>query len=298
MVTEPLLFQSRSANWMGTVGGAIRARLATLGWSAVMWLVVAIMIGPVAWAVLTSFKPDSETMAYPPTILPAHPTLSNYSELFKLMPFGNFFLNSLTVSAATAALTVIVATPAAYAMVRFPLFGSDALGFLGLIAYMIPAIVIVVPVFRVAYNLGALDSVPDLAILYTVLFLPFAVWQLRSYFVGLPEDLEGSAMLDGATRLEAFFLVVLPMATPGIIAGAIFIFSMSWSEYLFASLLLYSPTHQTLSPGLSVALIGSIQLYSWGVLMAGSTLMTAPLLAVAFVQRQLVSGLAAGATQG
>ena len=263
-----------------------------------MWTVVVITVGPVVWAFLISLKPDSETMAYPPTILPAHPTLDNYTNLFKVLPFGDFYINSLIAAGVSAILTITIAAPAAYAMVRLRFFGSDALSFVGLVAYMVPSIVIVVPIFLVAYTLKALDSLPAVIVLYTISFLPFATWQLRSYFAGIPADLEAAAMVDGATQLEAFFLVILPFAVPGLIATAIFTFSVSWSEYLFASLLLYTPSHQTLSPGLAVGLLGSLDLYSWGVLMAGSTLMAVPMIVVfIFIQRRLVIGFASGAVQ-
>lgn len=263
-----------------------------------MWTVVAIMLAPLAWTILTSLKPDSETMQYPPTLLPAHPTLFNYGEVFRVMPFGDFFSNSLVAATVSSFLTIVIAAPAAYAMVRLRFFGSDAVGFVGLVAYMIPTIVIIVPVFRVAYSLHALDSIPPLIVLYTVTFLPFAVWQLRAYFAGIPRDLEAAALVDGATRLESFFLVILPLAVPGLIATAVFAFSVCWSEYLFASLLLFTPSNQTLSPGMATALIGGIHLYSWGVLMAGSTLMTVPIVALfTVVQRRLVTGITAGAVQ-
>lgn len=261
-----------------------------------MWGVVIIMLAPLGWEILTSLKPDAETTSFPPTIMPIHPSLANYVDLFRVMQFGDFYVNTLEAAGLAALLTVCLGAPAAYAMVRFKIPGSDLLGSVGLVAYMIPAIVVVVPIFRVAYGLHALDSLSALVVLYTLAYLPFAVWQLRSAFAAIPVELELVALVDGATRLETFLFIALPLAVPALAAMAIFVFAASWSEYLFASLLLVTPSHQTLSPGLSIALLGQLQLYSWGDLMAGSTLMTVPVIALfALAQRRFVMGLTAGA---
>lgn len=264
-----------------------------------LWSIAFIVASPLIWAVLSSLKSDIEVQRYPPTVLPQHVTLANYTDLFHVLPFGTFFLNTLGVAVATALLTIALASTAAYAMARFRLPVSEWASFVGLAAYMVPGILVVVPVFRVAHSLHALDSLPALTALYTAYFLPFGVWQLRSYFAGIPFDLEAAAMVDGATRFEAFYLVVLPQALPGLIATGIFTFAVTWNEFLFASLLLYTPAHQTLSAGLTTALIGETNLYSWGVLMAGATLMTLPVMVVFMVvQRSLVSGFGSGAVKG
>lgn len=271
----------------------------TIVWSLLMWSVVAVIVAPLAWAVLSSFKPDAETMAYPPTIWPKQLTISNYFGLFKLLPFGTFFLNSLWISLSTSAATLALAVSAAYATARLRVRAAEATSFVGLAAYMLPAVLMIVPVFSIAHAAHALDSIPALVVLYTSFFTPFALWQLRSYFAGIPMEMEEVAMVDGATRFEAFYMIVLPQAMPGIIATSIWTFGVSWNEYLFASLLLYTPSHQTLNAGLANVLIGEFNLYSWGILMAACTLMTLPVLvAFMFVQRHLVAGLGSGAIKG
>jgi multiple sugar transport system permease protein len=264
-----------------------------------MWAVVAVIVTPLVWALLTSLKPDSETHGYPPTILPHDWTIQNYADLFKVLPFANFYWNTVEVAAISSVLTIALASSAAYSMARFRSSSTEIAGFVGLAAYMLPGILIVVPVFRIAHALGALDSLTSIIGLYTAYFLPFAVWQLRSYFAGMPREIEDAATVDGATRFEAFYLVVLPQALPGLIATGIFCFAVVWNEYLFASLLLFTPTNQTLSAGLAHVLIGTFDLYSWGILMAGCTLMTLPLLLIFMVvQRQLISGVSSGSVKG
>jgi len=262
-------------------------------------LITAVMALPLVWMVLNAFKPDTETSGYPPTFFPVHPTLDNFSNLFKISPFGTFYLNSMIASGTAAVLTIVVSSLAAYAITRFHYRIFEIMAGLGLIAYMLPSILVVVPVVEIAQRLNATDSVPAIAVLYTAYFTPFGLWLLRSYFAGIPIELEEAAMVDGSTRFGAFRRVVLPQAVPGIIATAIFTFSVAWNEYLYASVLLYSPQHQTLSAGMAVFLIGQLDSYSWGVLMAGGTLMTVPVIIMfIFLQRHLTAGWGGGAVKG
>jgi ABC-type glycerol-3-phosphate transport system permease component len=266
---------------------------------ALLVLVTVVMAVPLIWMILSALKPDTETSSYPPTFLPVHPTVANFGTLFKISPFATFYANSVIAAGTAAILTIVVASLAAYAITRFQHRIFEALAGLGLIAYMLPSILVVVPVVEIAQTVHGTDSVPALAILYTAYFTPFGLWLLRSYFAGIPIELEEAAMVDGATRFSAFRRVVLPQAVPGIIATAIFTFSVAWNEYLYASVLLYSPQHQTLSAGLAVFLIGQLDSYSWGVLMAGGTLMTVPVIVMfIFLQRWLVAGWGGGAVKG
>lgn len=285
---------ARSGNWPRRVQG---------GWRALQYVLLAVvafvMAAPLLWMVITAFEPDSETSSYPPTLWPTHPTLANFGNLFKISPFADFYANSIIAAGTAAVLTIVVSSLAAYAITRFhyPIF--EALAGLGLIAYMLPSILVVVPVVEIAQTLHATNSVPALAVLYTAYFTPFGLWLLRSYFAGIPIELEEAAMVDGATRFSAFRRVVLPQALPGIIATAIFTFSVAWNEYLYASVLLYSPQQQTLSAGMAVFLIGQLDSYSWGVLMAGAMLMTVPVIIMfIFLQRHLVAGWGGGAVKG
>jgi multiple sugar transport system permease protein len=286
--------------------GSLPARSRFAGWTpakvlgtVALWALVLLVVGPLAWAVLSSFKPDVETSSYPPTILPHQVTLQNYVKLFTVLPFITFFINSLLVAIATSVLTILLSATAAYSTARFRSPFAEITSSIGLVAYMLPAILIVVPVFAIAQTIHALDSLPALVVIYTAYFVPFGVWQLRSYFAGIPVELEDAAMVDGASRLEGFYMVVLPQALPGLIATGIWTFTVAWNEYLFASLLLYTQSHQTLSIGLSTVLVSDNNLYSWGVLMAACTLMTVPVMVIFMViQRSLVAGLSSGAVKG
>lgn len=290
------------ARWANTGRHDVQRASRTL-WRVLQYVLLAavsfIMAAPLVWMIITAFEPDSETSGYPPALWPTAPTLANFGNLFKISPFASFYANSLIAAGTAALLTIIVSSLAAYAITRFNYRIFEVLAGLGLIAYMLPSILVVVPVVEIAQTLHATDSVFAIAVLYTAYFTPFGLWLLRSYFAGIPIELEEAAMVDGTTRFEAFRRVVLPQALPGIIATAIFTFSVAWNEYLYASVLLYSPQHQTLSAGMAVFLIGQLDSYSWGVLMAGAVLMTVPVIIMfIFLQRHLVAGWGGGAVKG
>jgi ABC-type glycerol-3-phosphate transport system permease component len=162
---------------------------------------------------------------------------------------------------------------------------------------MIPSILLVLPVYKIAFNLGMANNLWGLTPIYTALVLPLILWTLRSFFAGIPIELEEAAMIDGANRFQAFWKVALPQAVPGMIATGIVAINIGWSEYLFAATLLTSPENMTISPRLE-SFMGR-GLYNWGWLMAGALAVTGPLIVLSGVlQRHLVAGWGAGALKG
>ncbi len=263
-------------------------------------LVLAVMLAalPLVWMVLSSLKPDAENAAYPPTLLPRVVTLESYAELFRISDFGTYLRNSAALAAGSTAATLVLATLAAYSMTRFRFPVLRELGELSLFAYMLPPILLVVPIAQIVTGLGLGNSLGAVAIVYTAHLLPFGLWILRSYFLGMSEELEYAGMVDGCTRFGAFWRITLPQATPGLLSTAVFTFNAAWSEYLFASVLLTSADSLTLSPGLAL-LMDQTGVYSWGMLMAASVLVTLPVVALfVLAQTQLVSGWSEGALKG
>lgn len=260
--------------------------------------VLAISALPLLWIVLTAFKPDREIVAYPPTIFPSEFTLQNFQNLFLIAPFGSYLTNSLIVASATTVCTVILGMFAAYSFSRFRFSFLRGLGEVSLFAYMVPPILILVPVAQILTGLGLGNNLLALVVLYTATLLPFALWVLRSYFHGITIELEQAAMVDGCTRFGAFIRVVVPQAVPGLISTAVFTFNAAWSEYLFASTLMTTQTSLTLSPGLAL-LLDQTGVYSWGVLMAASVIVVVPVVILFIIaQRQLVGGIGEGALKG
>lgn len=265
---------------------------------ALLAVVVAVMDAPLLWMVLSSLKPDSENSAYPPTFIPQTWTLKEYADLFLVSDFGTYLANSLMLAAAATLVTIVLATLAGYALTRFRLPLIQPIGEIALLAYLIPPILLLVPIARLVAAAGLANSRTALLVIYTANMLPFGLWVLRAHFQGIAADLEEAAMIDGCGRFGAFVRVIIPQAVPGLISAAVFTFNASWSEYLYASTLLNSPEKLTLSPGLAL-LMDQTGVYSWGVLMAGSVIMVLPVIVLfAIVQRELVGGRGEGAVKG
>lgn len=259
-------------------------------------LVVTVIVsaGPLLWIVLTAFKPDTEIMAFPPTLLPSRITFDNFVNLFDVSGFGQYFVNSLVVSLSATVVTVVLGMVAAYALTRFRFPVLKWIGELSLFAYMVPPILVLVPIARLVSSLGLANNLFTLTLLYTALLLPFALWTLRSYLQGVAMQLEEAAMIDGCTRFGAFRRVVIPQTIPGMIACAVFSFNVAWSEYLFAATLMSDPTKLTISPGLAL-LLDQTGTYSWGLLMAAGAVVVLPVLVLFVIaQRFLVGGASEG----
>lgn len=261
-------------------------------------LAVAWAVLPLFWVFISSIKPDTETYAFEQTILPRRPTLQNYITLFRVTRFGLWMKNSAILSTASTLVVLALSATAAYAMSRFRFRIFEIFGRVTLLAYMVPPIILVVPMFFVLFKLKLINSHFGLLLVYTGTKLPVGLWMLRSYFQGIPIELEEAAMVDGATRFQAFRKVILPQALPGLISTGIFTFSVAWQEYLFASILLFSAAKQTLSAGVATFL-SEDWIYSWGVLMAAGVMVSLPLvLFYVFLQRYLIAGWGGGALKG
>ena len=259
--------------------------------------VAFLILLPFIWVMLSAFKSESELLLYPPTLLPQTWTISNFTQFFKATSFHVAMFNSGMIAAATTVLAMAVATPAAYALARYQDRLFEGIARLFIYTYMIPSILLVLPVYKIFFNIGLGNSLWGLAPIYTALVLPLMLWTLRSFFAGVPFELEEAAMIDGATRFQAFWKVALPQAIPGMIATGIVAINIGWSEYLFASTLLTSPSNMTISPRLE-SFMGR-GLYNWGWLMAGALAVTGPLIILSgFMQRHLVAGWGAGAVKG
>ena len=269
---------------------------------AILYVLVIVIvfwsIFPLFWVFISSIKPDTETYAFEQTILPQDPTIKNYTTLFSVTDFGTWMRNSTVLAISTTLTVCILSAMGAYAMSRFRFRFFEIFGRVTLLAYMMPAIILVVPIFFILFRVGLTNSLLGLMLVYTGTRLPFGLWLLRSYFQGIPIALEEAAMVDGATRWQAFYKVILPQALPGLLATSIFVFSVTWHEFLFASILLFTGSKQTLSAGVATFL-SEDWIYSWGILMAAGVMVSLPLVIFyAFFQRYLVAGWGGGSLKG
>ena len=276
----------------------IGRRLRFAAYNLLVWSVVLAIAFPLMWMASTALKPNAETFAVPPTLLPVHPTIEHFVRLIRETPFLVYMANSALVGLMTTALVIVVAMAGAYGLVRFRFPGREAIAHLVLFTYLLPAVVLLLPLYLTVSAMGLANSLFGLVIAYTTFCLPFSLWLLRSFLAGIPIDLEEAAMTDGANRFRAFIDVVLPQALPGIISTALFSFILSWNEYLYALVFINVDDRKTLPPGV-LTMLNQNQNVEWALLMAASVLMTIPVLVFfSFLQRHLTRGFGAGAVKG
>jgi len=259
---------------------------------------VSILGFPLLWMILCSFKEPAELYQAPPDFLPHVPTLRNYVDLFTQTGFARYFVNSLIVATATTVLSLILGAIGGYTLDRFRFFGLAIVAGLSLLCYMLPETLVVIPLYMLVSAVGLQDTLVSLVAANTAFTLPFALWFMRSYFRSIPASFEESAMLEGCSRFKAFRKVTLPLALPGLISVGVFSFNNAWNEFLFALILTSSERNKTLPLGLSTW-IGQDSIYSWGMLMAGSVLLTLFSIGLyAATQGKLASGLTDGGMKG
>ncbi|EIM25343.1 carbohydrate ABC transporter permease [Microvirga lotononidis] len=256
---------------------------------------------PMAWMLLTSIKSGFAAMQFPPQWLPKEPTLASYEKLLDPsnsvgQDFLRFFWNSLFVASMTTVLAVAVAVPAAYAFSRFDFPGRKFLFFAVLLRNMFPAVIFLVPLFILMRLLGLVNTHGSLVLTYLTFGLPLAIWLLKGFYDNIPYQLEQAARIDGATRFQAFVLIVMPLSAPGIIATAIYSFIGAWNEYIFAYTFLNKNEQLTLPVG--IQRFFSENTTDFPGLMAASFMMSVPVVVLfLLLQRYFVRALTEGAVK-
>jgi multiple sugar transport system permease protein len=259
-------------------------------------VLLAVWTVPVLWAVLTSFKDEKEVLAYPPTIV-FDATIKNFREV--LTGPTNIVPNltaSLVIAVATTILTIVIAVPAAYAFARLRLPGRKPLGFYVLATQLVPPIGLIIPYFLIMNRIGWMDTYRGLVVIYLTFSLPFAIWLLVSYFEDIPREMEEAALLDRASRLQAFWHVVLPQARGAIGVTVVFVFLNAWNEFLFAVIL----GGATVKP-VTVSMYNYIntEQTQWAQLAAAALMAMLPVIVLGIAaQKHIVAGLSAGAVKG
>ncbi|MEI7849069.1 MAG: carbohydrate ABC transporter permease [Chloroflexota bacterium] len=276
-----------------------------------LWLVLAMIpilffiYGPLVWLASSSISTRADLLAVPARLFPAHPTLKNYTDI--LMPgkgvsdvartFKATLVNSLIVSISTTAICLLLACLAAYALARLRLRYKDHF-IIGILSVrMIPEISLVIPLFIMAARLGWLDKPIVLIVTYLSFALPFATWMLTTFFETIPVELEDAALIDGSSRLNTLFKIILPLAAPGIVSTALFIFLLAWDEFFFA--LIFTSTVASKTVPVAIAEFTGRYAVDITAMMAGGVLAALPPVILALIfQRYIVSGLSAGAVKG
>ncbi len=276
---------------------------------ALLITLVVMAIGPIYLMLTTSLKLNIDIMSDSSSLL-FMPTLRNYEtalcdflwyepeHLRRCDPtFGRALTNSLIIGLISTAITLIIGTMAAYALVRFRFMGRDVVSIWTLMMRMVPPAVLLVPVFGIwTFQFGIDGSRGGIILVYVALNLPFVIWILQSFIVQVPIQLEEAARMDGAGPFQVFFLVVLPLIKPGIAAASIFTFRVAWNEFLLANAL--SDRNSRTVP---VTIVNSLTEFDidWGVIMATGMLLAIPPIIFTFVaSRQIITGMTAGAVKG
>ena len=272
-----------------------RRRLRQSGWDLLGLAVFAVVVFPVYWMISTAFKRSDDIVSLTPTWLPFHPTLSNYRSAMRMPFFWVDVKNSLIIVSVTVAISMGLAFLAAVALAKYRFTGRKLFIVLMIGIQMLPAAGLIIPLYVVLARYHQVNTLTGVIVTYMTFVLPFSVWTLRGFIIGIPRELEEAAMVDGNTRLGAFLKILLPLIAPGLVATSVFAFITSWNEYIFARVLLNDQSKQTVTVWLSYFL-GSSKHTDWGALMAGSTLTAIPVVIffllvqrkIAFGARQLV----------
>ncbi len=283
---------------------AQRRPIGEAGWGRTLGagIVAFVYFFPVLWIILTAFKTYSDALAIPPVWL-FTPTLENFVQVFSrsysagaeavATGFDRFFFNSIFIAGSSVLIALVVGTLAAYGFSRFPLRGNDTYLFIILTTRMMPAIVVIIPIFLMFQITGLAGTYLGIILLYAVFNLPFTIWMMKSFFDELSPDVEDAARMDGSSEVRLFFKICLPQVVAGIAATAVFGLILTWNEFLFA-LLLTGVETRTIPVAMAQTIGGDIGV-RWGLLAAIETLFLIPVIVVVFVlQNHLLRGVTFG----
>jgi len=269
-----------------------------LGWNLLGLAVFVVMAFPVYWMVATAFKSDDQINSYTPAWLPTQPTLHHFADAVGRPYFWTDVKNSVIVVVVAVAVSVALAFLAAVALAKYRFTGRSVFVVLMIGIQMLPPAGLIIPLYVVLARYHQVNALSGVVVTYLTFALPFCVWTLRGFIIGIPKDLEEAAMVDGSTRLGAFVRILLPLVAPGLVATSVFAFVTSWNEYIFARTLLNDQSKQTVTVWLSYFL-GTQRQTDYGSLMAASALTAIPVVVFfLIVQRRIAFGLTAGAVRG
>ena len=268
------------------------SKVITYGLLAMFVIMVAV---PLFWMVTTAIKTNKE-LYEDFSYFPQRPTLENFVRVIVREKLLTNIRNSFSVSMITTLITVIVSSLAAYSIVRYRYPGREWIGRIILFKYLLPSAMLFVPLYVIVTALGLGNTQRGLILTYLTFTIPFCTWMLMGYFRGMPVELEEQAMVDGCTKIGAMLRILLPLSAPGLVASAIFSFTLAWNEFLLALVITMDQSTMTVPIKLSMMVVGDQ--YIWGQLMAGAVLASIPVGILYFIgQRFVVQGLAAGAVK-
>jgi len=266
-------------------------------WIVIITIFLLGTLFPIYWMLVTSFKSFQEVYSLIPTLIPEQLRWSNYTELFTKYTFGPALINSIIISSVVAVGTIVISLYCAYAVSRMQFIGKTLMPQLFLMAYLIPRTILFIPIYLMLARIGLLNSMWGLMLVYPTITIPYATWVLISYFQGTPREMEEAAEVDGATRRQVIWMIIFPIAKPSLVSTLIFSFTLCWSEYIYALVLINDKFERTITVALSSMLVADI--IPWGSLSAGAVICALPIMIVyVFASKYIVTGLTMGSVKG
>jgi multiple sugar transport system permease protein len=266
-------------------------------------VVAFVILAPPLWLFISSISTQNELISVPVHWIPQAPTFERYLAVISATGsdaaavFRQSMGNSLIVASFVTILCVGFGSLAAYSFARMRFGGQEPFLYIMLFSYMLPPIMILVPLYTIIRDLKLMDTLRGLILVYSALIMPFAVWIMRGYFLTIPRDLEDAARIDGCTRIGALLRVVIPLSAPGLVATSLFCFLLSWEEFLLALIFTSSPAAKTIP--VAIAEFTGRHAIDYGMMATGGVIAAIPPVLIALLfQRYLVSGLTSGAVKG
>ncbi|OLB74624.1 MAG: sugar ABC transporter permease [Actinobacteria bacterium 13_2_20CM_2_71_6] len=290
----PAPVRRRRHNPDTVVGG--RSRSSTTLFNALGLVFTLVMGFPVYWMINTAFKPPDEVQTFSPHFWPAHPTLSNFTSALHAEAFLTDLKNSLIITISAVAFGLVIGFLGALAIARFRFYGKRALILVILIVQMVPFLALLIPLYLMLNGFHLTNTLTGITIVYLIVVLPYTVWMLRGFIVNIPKELDEAAMVDGCTRWQTFYRIILPLTGPGLVAASIYGFIQAWNEFIIINTLNHSDKWNLMA---WLASNQTLRGTAWGPLMAGATIAALPVVVLfLIIQRNVATGLTAGAIKG
>ncbi|MCA0424855.1 MAG: carbohydrate ABC transporter permease [Proteobacteria bacterium] len=261
---------------------------------AAVILTSAILVFPIYWLVITALSQPDQLRQLPPSFWPSEPRWGVFKKIFEERPILLWLGNSALAAIGAVTISMVVSVLAGYSLSRFRVRGGQSLGLFILTAKMLPATLLVIPLFGIFRTVGLIGSMWSIILAHATLIIPFTTWMLKGYFDTIPRELEQAAMVDGCSPLGALFRVILPVSAPGLAATALYGFVLSWSDYAYARTFLTN-AQQNWTANLGITTMKGEYVSNWSDISAASILIALPVLLIyLFLERYLVGGLTAG----
>ncbi len=299
MAAQSSVVRLRTRKWGtgGVIGDTLAGRVIRIYVPLILFLVVTLF--PFYWMAITSFKSASELFDFSVSPLwVRQPTLAWYQDLFTKTNFPHWAVNTAVVAIVSTLVSLFCSVLAGYSLARLRYRGADSIGWAIFVTYLVPPTLLFLPLTIVIRELHLFNNLWSLILTYPTFLIPFCTWMLMGFFKGIPRELEEAALVDGATRIQAMVRIAIPLALPGILAAALFAFTLSWNEFLYSLIFLNDSLVKTIPVGVTQELIHGDEFY-WGELMGAALLGSIPVAVLySFFVDHFVAGMTAGAVKG